>query len=180
MEGFIMKKYIIICTLLISIVCAAQAFGFRLDVEPVSGMTGESVTIPVKLIDIDQAMDIDAIGFTLIFDDSQLTYVEAQNDNTLTKDFQLLAGKEIESGQIKVLGANFDHAVRVTEDSILVNIVFTIKNNISTPCSFSVFDLLDDIDPKSQIQGDFNHDRHLSLIDVIIALQWLAGLLPQQ
>jgi hypothetical protein len=175
-----MKKYIIIYTLFISIICVAQVFGFRLDVEPVGGMAGESVTIPIKLVDIQQAIDIDAIGFTLIFDENQLTYVETQNANTLTKDFHLLAGKELQSGQVKVLGAKFDNPVRITKDCILMNIVFTIKNNISSPCTFSVSELLDDLHPDSHIQGDFNHDGYISLIDVMIALQKIAGVLPPQ
>jgi len=172
-----MKKYIIIYTLFISIIFAAQTFGFHLDVEPVIGKAGESVTIPIKLVDINQAMDIDAIGFTLIFDENQLTYVETQNA-TLTNEFHLLAGKELQSGQVKVLGAKFDNPVRITEDCILVNIVFTIKNNISIPCSFSISEWLDDLNPDSPIQGDFNHDGEISLIDVIIVLQKIAGVLP--
>jgi hypothetical protein len=180
MKGFIMKKYIINYTLFITIVCASQVFGFRLDVEPVTGTAGGSVTIPIKLIDIKHSIDVDAMGFTLIFDASQLTYVETQKANTLTKDFHLLAGKELQSGQVKVLGAKFDTPVSVTEDSTLVNIAFTLKADIVTPCSLSVTELLDDIDPAMNIKGDMNHDGHISLIDVIIALQKAADLDPQQ
>ena len=136
--------FIIYCFLLIFTWAVPPVFAYQIFTDSVSGTSGENICVPVYLTHITDPLEIDAIGFIAEYNDQHLSYSHISSTDTLTTGF-LINGEELISGEIKVVGSKFSNPVSITEDSILLNICFSIDSALESE-SITLTDFKDDID----------------------------------
>ena len=137
------NRYIVYCLLLIFTWLVLPASAYQIFTDPISGNPGEDICVPVYLTHITDPLEIDAIGFIAEYNDQYFSYSHISSNNTLTTGF-LINGKELISGEIKVVGSKFSNPVSITEDSILVNICFSINSALESE-SITLTEFKDDI-----------------------------------
>jgi hypothetical protein len=144
-KGFTMRIHwlIIYCFLLIRILFSPPVFAFQIFTNPVSGITGEKICVPVQLTNITDALNIDALGFIAEYNEQHLSYSHISKTDTVTTDF-LINGAELTPGAVKIVGSKFSNPVCITEDSILVNICFSIDSDLESE-SITLTEFKDDI-----------------------------------
>ena len=142
-----MKKYCfpVFPMVLIALLAAAPAWGFDIRPDDVAAEPGETVSIPIRIQNVSDSFEMDAIGFSLPFDADSFDWVEVDAAGTLTNGFTLVAGREIKTGLVKVAGALFGQPVLVSADGVLLNLRFTVADDASGDFTFALTDFKDDI-----------------------------------
>ena len=93
----------------------------------VNGTPGQEVKVPVT---VNLSHDLTSFTFTLEYDKDKLVFDCIDKADTLVKDFLLVDANESEPGKITIAGAALT-AQPVTGSGTLVNLVFTLKNDVT-------------------------------------------------
>jgi hypothetical protein len=136
----------------------SPAGGWSLNVSPgnVSGNGGTTITVPINISDVGAGLNADAFGFTIAFDSSVLTFVEAKKDGTLTAPFTLVSGNVIAPGQVKVNGSLFGTPVNIAAAGVFVNLSFTVNSAAYKDSTLALSAFKDDISTATTTNGTFS------------------------
>ncbi|KPA13598.1 conserved hypothetical protein, secreted [Candidatus Magnetomorum sp. HK-1] len=121
----ISKTFLLICLILAPYtVCA-------FDVIPVDSdaRKGEIINIPIYLSGIDETIHLDSFGFNVEYSPSVLSFLRADNDDTLIDEFTLFEGREIGSGKAKVGGSHFGDPIPIASDCKILTLQFLVNEN---------------------------------------------------
>src|SRR3989339_105357 len=140
------KSWITLITLLLALVIS-PVMGWALNVSPgsVAGAGGATISVPINISDVGGGVNVDAFGFTISFDSSVLTFVQAKKDGTLTAPFSLVSGSVVAPGQVKVSGALFGTPVNITTAGLFLNLEFTVNAAASKNSNLVLATFKDDI-----------------------------------
>ena len=104
------------------------------------GIPGEEVTMPIKLNNPD---GLDAFGFDLGYPDELLSFVKVSSTD-LTKDWQVVNGKENVPGTVTIGGFN-PKAICKTKSDVLLTVTLKAKQETEGYGDLWLFNLTDDL-----------------------------------
>jgi hypothetical protein len=153
-----MKKhwFCILYFLIVFSLFLPPAFAYQIFSDPISGDPGENICVPIHITDIDNPFDIETIAFDVEYNPNHLSYIQLKTDDTLTKDAMTIDYPFENKPAVKVT-FSLNDSVTIKEDTILVNICFSIRDNALESESITLTNFQDDIAGANVVIPEFEY-----------------------